>query len=311
MDINLAKKNTDLLISNVEKAVIGKHEVVKLIVTALIASGHVLLEDVPGVGKTLVAKSIAKSIDGSFKRVQFTPDLLPTDITGVSVYNQKKSEFEYVEGPVFTNILLSDEINRGTPRTQSSLLESMEELQVSVDGVTRKLPVPFFVIATQNPIESQGTFPLPDSQLDRFIISLSIGYPSFESEVTMLSYHNKKRDLSNDLKTVMDISTLIELQNNIENIKVSTEIYNYIIKIVTATRNHNDILLGASPRAAVALLTISKSYAMISGRDYIIPDDVKYIAPYVLVHRIITYRTQTREEAFDLVKTIIEKTSIA
>lgn len=311
MDINSAKKNFELLINNIEKVFTGKNEIVRLVVSALVSGGHVLLEDVPGVGKTLLAKSLAKSILGNFKRVQFTSDLLPTDITGVSIFNQKKGEFEYIEGPLFTNILLADEVNRGTPRTQSSLLESMEEKQVSVDGVTRKLPNPFFVIATQNPIESQGTFPLPDSQLDRFVISLSIGYPSFDSEITMLKLHNKKQDLSDILEHVLEIKDLVEMQNFIQEIKISNEIYEYIIKIITATRNNNEILLGGSPRSSIALLSLSKSYAMLNGRDYVIPDDIKYLAPYVLVHRIMPYRNQSREQLFEIIKTIISKVSVS
>ncbi|MFN8672440.1 MAG: MoxR family ATPase [Candidatus Sericytochromatia bacterium] len=311
MDTVAAKKYIDSITQNIETVFTGKSEIVKLVVTALVAHGHVLLEDVPGVGKTLLAKSIAKSILGTFKRIQFTSDLLPTDITGVSIYNQKKLEFEYMEGPVFTNILLADEVNRGTPRTQSSLLEAMEEKQVSVDGVTRKLPEPFFVIATQNPIESQGTFPLPDSQLDRFIISLSIGYPSLEAEIEMLKMHNKKQDLSDNLSHVIDIQELIKIQNLVEKVQISNEIYQYIIKVVSATRNNNEILLGGSPRCSVALLTLAKAYALVNGRDFVIPDDIKYLSPYVLVHRIMPYRNQSREQLFDLVKDIINKVSVS
>lgn len=305
-----AKLTIEKLVKNIAKAVVGKEDVIRPSVTALIADGHILLEDVPGVGKTLLAKSIAKSIDASFKRIQFTSDLLPSDVTGVSIYNQKSNEFEYIEGPIFANIVLADEINRGTPRTQSSLLESMEERQVSVDGVTRLLPKPFFVIGTQNPIESQGTFPLPDSQVDRFLMSLSVGYPSLEFEAQMLSIHSHKKSLAGNVETIITIDEIQKLQDIVYQIKATDEIYNYIVKIVNQTRNHSDIMLGASPRASVAMLMCSKANALIEGRDYVIPDDIKAIAPYVLAHRLITYRAMNRKQILEIIDSLMKKVSI-
>ncbi|MFN8575291.1 MAG: MoxR family ATPase [Candidatus Sericytochromatia bacterium] len=310
-EISKAKNLTDKLEQNIAKAIVGKPQAIKMTVVALISGGHVLLEDVPGVGKTLIAKSIAKSIDGSFKRVQFTSDLLPSDIIGVSVYNQKNSEFEYVEGPLFANIVLADEINRGTPRTQSSLLEAMEELQVSVDGVTRALPKPFFVIGTQNPIESHGTFPLPDSQVDRFLISLSVGYPDSNYESEMLSRHNKQQSLVDNVDTIINIKQLLEVQEMVNKVEATNEIFDYIVRINSATRNHNDIMLGASPRASVAMLTCSKAYALTEGRNYVSPDDVKSIAPFVLIHRIIPHRTLSRKQITEMVDKIISKIPVS
>jgi len=297
------------LINNITKAVIGKEDVIRMVIVALISGGHVLLEDVPGVGKTLLAKSLAKSINASFKRIQFTSDLLPSDITGTSIYNQKNSEFEFVEGPIFSHIVLADEINRGTPRTQSSLLEAMEELQVSVDGVTRTLLKPFFVIATQNPIESHGTFPLPDSQMDRFMVSLSIGYPNSEDEAKMLSLH-KKDSLIDNIETVISIKDILDLNNLVHQVFASDEIYEYIVRIVSATRNHPEIMLGASPRAAVSLLNCAKGYALISNRNYIVPDDLKVIVPYVLSHRIMTYRSYSKSQITELIDKILKTVSI-
>lgn len=310
-EISKSKSLTDKLEQNIAKAIVGKPQAIKMTVVALISGGHVLLEDVPGVGKTLIAKSIAKSIDGSFKRVQFTSDLLPSDIIGVSVYNQKNSEFEYVEGPLFANIVLADEINRGTPRTQSSLLEAMEELQVSVDGVTRALPKPFFVIGTQNPIESHGTFPLPDSQVDRFLISLSVGYPDSNYESEMLSRHNKQQSLVDNVDTIINIQQLLEVQEMVNKVEATNEIFDYIVRINSATRNHNDIMLGASPRASVAMLTCSKAYALTEGRNYVTPDDVKSIAPFVLIHRIIPHRTLSRKQITEMVDKIISKIPVS
>lgn len=306
-ETNKAKTLIDRLAVNIAKAIVGKPDAIKMTIVALISGGHVLLEDVPGVGKTLIAKSIAKSIDASFKRVQFTSDLLPSDITGVSIFNQKKSEFEYVEGPLFANIVLADEINRGTPRTQSSLLEAMEELQITVDGVTRDLPRPFFVIGTQNPIESHGTFPLPDSQLDRFLISLSVGYPDSKNESEMLRRHSTQQNLSDNVDTIISIEELIQLQNTVQKVESSNEIFDYIVRINDATRNNNDIMLGASPRASVAMLVCAKAYALTENRSYVTPDDVKHVAPYVLTHRIISHRSLSRKQVMELIDKILAK----
>jgi len=303
-------KVTAELIKNISAAVVGKDEIIRMMVVALISRGHVLLEDVPGVGKTLLAKSLAKSISGSFKRVQFTSDLLPSDITGVSIYNQKTSEFEYNEGPVFANVVLADEINRGTPRTQSSLLEAMEEQQVSVDGISRKLPVPFFVIGTQNPIESHGTFPLPDSQMDRFLLSLSVGYPDPDQEVEML-IRQSGHSLLDNVKTLISVSDLLALQNSVSAVSARKEIYEYIVRIISATRENQEILLGGSPRASVAMLNAAKGFAFTDSRDYVVPDDLKKVAPYVLAHRIMTYRKMSRRQLLELLEKIIAKVPVS
>lgn len=309
-ELSNAKLTIEKLVKNIAKAVVGKEDVIRPAITALLADGHILLEDVPGVGKTLLAKSIARSIDASFKRIQFTSDLLPSDITGVSVYNQRNNEFEYIQGPIFANIVLADEINRGTPRTQSSLLESMEERQVSVDGITRLLPKPFFVIGTQNPIESQGTFPLPDSQVDRFLMSLSVGYPSIEFEAQMLSIHSHKKSLTENVDTIINIDEIRKLQDIVYKIEATDEIYSYIVKIVNETRNHNDIMLGASPRASVAMLMCAKSNALMEGRDYVTPDDVKSIVPYVLAHRLIPYRAMNRKQILNVIEGLMKKVTV-
>lgn len=308
--MNNISEKLSKLVNNINKALIGKEDVVKMSIASLIAGGHILLEDVPGVGKTLLAKGIAKSVNCKFKRVQFTSDLLPSDIIGVSIYNQKNSEFEYLEGPVFSNILLADEINRGTPRTQSSLLEAMEELQVSIDGLTKQLPRPFFVIATQNPIESHGTFPLPDSQMDRFLISMSIGYPSEESEIQMLSIH-KHSSLIENLETIIDINELLEIQKNVYDVQTTKEINAYIVKIINATRNNDKIMQGISPRGSVSLMLCSKAYALMNGRNYVIPDDIKYVAPYVLSHRLIPYRNLSKKEIIKLINEITNNIKVS
>lgn len=308
-EVTNVKAITTRLIQNIGKAIVGKDEVIRMVIVSLIAGGHILLEDVPGVGKTLLAKSIAKSIDASFKRIQFTSDLLPSDITGVSVYNQKSTEFEYIEGPIFGNIVLADEINRGTPRTQSSLLEAMEELQVSVDGVTRLLPKPFFVIGTQNPVESHGTFPLPDSQMDRFIISLSVGYPDAGHEAEMLSLQ-KKGTLVVNVDTIISIQEVLKLQEMVHQVHATPEIFNYIVRISNATRNNNEVMLGASPRSSVAMLLCSKAHALMENRDYVVPDDIKTVAPFVLVHRLLTYRTSARKQILELIDGILKKVPV-
>ena len=274
------------LTENIGRAFIGKDEVVKTALLALFAGGHILLEDVPGVGKTLLAKAIAKSISGTYKRVQFTADLLPTDISGVTVFKQDTGEFSFRKGPVFTNILLGDEINRATPRTQSSLLEAMEENQLTVDGVQYELEPPFFVIATQNPIELEGTYPLPFSQMDRFIIRLRIGYLDMESEANMLKAQKESMPIKN-LDSVISCLDLMDIQETVRHIKISDELYGYIVEIIRKTRNVDFLEYGSSPRGALDLMRFSQAAAVLDGRDYILPDDIKQSAPLVLGHRVI------------------------
>lgn len=272
---------------NINTVIIGKSSTIDLILTSILAGGHVLLEDTPGTGKTIMAKALAKSIDGNFNRIQFTPDLLPSDITGLNIFNVKESEFNFVEGPIFTNILLADEINRATPRTQSSLLEAMEEKQVTIDGETRTLDKPFLVIATENPIENSGTFPLPEAQLDRFMMKLSLGYPTFDEEVNIINRFILNDPLS-EIMPVCSKDTILEMQNLVKEVFIHDDIKKYIVEIVQATRNNSNISLGVSPRGTLALLRACQSFAAINGREYVIPDDVKTLASPILAHRIIS-----------------------
>ncbi|WP_373478990.1 AAA family ATPase [Geminocystis sp.] len=275
-----------ILKENLARTIVGKEDAIKLVIVALLSGGHALLEDVPGVGKTLLAKSLARSIDGKFQRIQCTPDLLPSDVTGTNIWNPSTREFEFLSGPAFANILLTDEINRATPRTQSSLLEVMEEKQITVDGVARFVPSPFFVIATQNPIEYQGTFPLPEAQMDRFAISLSLGYPSFEEELQMLERQLNSTSI-NELSPCITLAEVMDLQTQVSRVKVAPEIQKYIVNLITASRNDDDITLGVSPRGTSILQKTSQALAFLEGRDYVIPDDIKFLAPNVLSHRLI------------------------
>jgi len=272
--------------ANVERVIIGKREAVELTLIALLCRGHVLLEDVPGVGKTVLAKAIARSIGCNFKRIQFTPDLLPTDVTGVSIYNQKSQEFEFRPGPIMAQIVLADEINRATPKAQSALLESMEEGQITVDGTTHILPQPFIVLATQNPIEYEGTFPLPEAQLDRFLLRISLGYPAKQDELALLERQRIQHPL-NEISQVVSIEELQVLQQSIREVYVDDLIKEYIVGLVNATRFHDDIYLGASPRGSLALYRTSQAYAAMHGRDYVTPDDIKGLIAPVLGHRLI------------------------
>ena len=280
------REQIDQLTQNLGRAIVGKAEAIRLVLVALLAGGHALLEDVPGVGKTLLAKSLARSIDGRFQRLQCTPDLLPTDITGTNIWNPKSGEFEYLPGPIFANILLADEINRATPRTQSALLEVMAEQQVTVDGVSRAVPTPFFVIATQNPIEYQGTFPLPEAQMDRFTLSLTLGYPTEAEELQMLQRLQSGISAA-DLQPCITPAQLQELRQLSAQVKVETSLQQYILNLVRATRQDEEINLGVSPRGTLALHRATQALAFLIGRDYAIPDDVKFLAPHVLSHRLI------------------------
>jgi MoxR-like ATPase len=276
-----------VLTDNLSRTIVGKSEAIRLVLVALLSGGHALLEDVPGVGKTLLAKSLARSINGRFQRVQCTPDLLPNDITGTNIWNPSTREFEFMPGPAFANVLLADEINRATPRTQSALLEVMEEKQITVDGETRFVPYPFFVIATQNPVEYQGTFPLPEAQMDRFTVSLSLGYPTEAEELQMLQRHQKPM-VMDDLKPCISLETVKDLQSLVSQVKITTELQQYILNLVRASRTDDEIILGASPRGAVALQKASQALAFLEERDYVIPDDIKAVAPHVLAHRLIS-----------------------
>jgi MoxR-like ATPase len=276
------------VIANVEKVIIGQREAIELLLTALLCEGHVLIEDVPGVGKTMLARALAISLAVSFKRLQCTPDLLPNDVTGVSVYNQQTGRFEFVPGPAFANILLADEVNRATPRTQSALLECMGERQITVDGVTRPLARPFMVLATQNPIEYEGTFPLPEAQLDRFLLKLSLGYLDPATESQMLVNLRGQHPIET-IGPVVDGSQVPELARQVWDVHVDETVRDYIVRLVNATRSHPDLLLGASPRGSLALYKASQAWAALHGRDYVLPDDVKKLAPLTLAHRCLVH----------------------
>ncbi len=290
---------------------IGKEEAAMLSLVALLAKGHVLLEDVPGVGKTMLVKTLAKSLDCDFKRIQFTPDLLPSDVTGVSIYNPKSMEFEFRPGPILGNIVLADEINRTSPKTQSALLEGMEETSITVDGNTVPLSDPFFVMATQNPIEYEGTYPLPEAQLDRFLIKMKMGYPSAKQEMEMLSRTSNGHPIE-DISAVLTREELVGLQKEVLDVYVDRTVNRYIIDLVTGTRTHDGVYLGVSPRGSIALMKAAKAYAFIHDRDYVVPDDVQFMAPYVLSHRMILtsearFEGQTAESIID---SLLSSTSI-
>ncbi|PYZ92219.1 AAA family ATPase [Salipaludibacillus keqinensis] len=274
------------LIENVEKVVVGKSREIELSLIALLSGGHVLLEDVPGVGKTMMVRAMAKSIGAEFKRIQFTPDLLPSDVTGVSVFSQKTMEFQFRPGPVMTNIVLADEINRTSPKTQAALLEALEEGSVTTDGETRVLPDPFLVMATQNPIEYGGTYPLPEAQLDRFLFKFKIGYPSKSEELEVLNRVESRHPIE-ELQSVLSLEDILEMKKEVKETFVNENVKQYIINIVNATRQHHAVFLGASPRASIALMKAGQAYAYMQGRDYVLPDDIKYLAPFALQHRMI------------------------
>ncbi len=299
-----AKKEIDKIIANIETVIQGKKEQVELIVLCLLAQGHVLIEDVPGTGKTSLVSALSKTVSCDYKRIQFTPDVMPSDVSGFSIYNQKTGEFEFRPGAAMSNIVLADEINRASAKTQSAMLEIMEEKQVTVDSNTYKLKPPFMVLATQNPIESLGTYQLPDAQMDRFMMKLSMGYPDFESEVSFViggSYAKKQ------IAPVISEEDIITLINQSERVTATRQVVSYMVHVTTATRNHPDIKLGSSPRGSIALYGIARAYALYQGRNYVVPDDVKYLAPYVLAHRIVlTHAAKTEKKKPDkIIKEIL------
>lgn len=301
----------DKVLANIDKVMIGKRDIAELSMTALLAGGHVLLEDVPGVGKTMMVKALAKSIGASFKRIQFTPDLLPSDVLGVSIYNPKEMVFEFRPGPIVGNIVLADEINRTSPKTQAALLESMEESSVTVDGKTIRIPQPFFVMATQNPIEYEGTYPLPEAQLDRFLFKLKMGYPKRGEEIEVLSRAEKSVPIDH-LETVLTIQELVELQQAVKEVNVDQTIKTYIVDCASETRTNPHVYLGVSPRGSLALMKSCQAYALIKGRTYVTPDDVKYLAPFVFDHRMIL-RSEAKYEgitANEIVERILTRVSV-
>jgi len=300
------------LIENIENVIIGKTEMVKLLVVGLLTNGHILIEDIPGTGKTMLTLALAKSINGDFKRIQFTPDLLPSDVTGGFIFNPKTGEFDFRKGPVFANILLADEINRTTPRTQSALLECMQEYKVTLDGKTMTLAKPFMVVATQNPIEYQGTYPLPEAQIDRFLMKINMGYLTNEEEVKVVSKQKINHPVES-LSSVLDLKDILRLQEEVKKIDISSPVLEYIVCLVASTRKEKEqIKLGASPRASIALMKASCAWALLEGRDYVIPDDIAKLTPYILKHRIVLLPkvAVTGKKPEDTIAEIIKNTPI-
>ncbi len=309
--IDEIKSTGSAIRENVGKVIVGKNDVVDLALVALLCEGHILFEDIPGIGKTTMAKALARSLNCAFRRIQFTPDLLPSDVTGLSVYNQKTQEFEYRSGPLMAQIVLADEINRATPRTQSALLEAMQERQITVDGATKLLPRPFLVLATQNPIELEGTFPLPEAQIDRFFMRLALGYPSEAEESTILLRFARDEPLET-LSAVVDADAITAMQRAVRTVRVEASVREYVIAIARATRVHASVELGASPRGSLYLYRAAQAFAALNGREFVLPDDVKYLAPFVLTHRLII-SAQTRLRGRDvnqIIKEVIESVPV-
>jgi MoxR-like ATPase len=305
------QESGDKVIANVERVIVGKHNEVRLALVALMCRGHLLIEDVPGTGKTVLAKAIARSLGCTFRRIQFTPDLLPSDVSGLSIYNQKTQEFEFRPGPIMSQVVLADEINRATPKTQSALLECMEERQATIDGTTYQMPDPFLVIATQNPIEYEGTFALPEAQLDRFMLRLRLGYPQPIEEIVILDEQKVTHPLE-ELSEVCSVDELREMQEAVREIYVDSTVSDYIVRLVNGTRSHPDIYLGASPRGSIALYRAGQALAGLLGRDYVIPDDIKALAEPALAHRLIIKTSSTIHdvEAGQVIRELLETTSI-
>lgn len=311
MTVEITQKHIKKIIQNIEKVMIGKSGVARLCLVALLAEGHVLLEDVPGVGKTMMVKALSKSVNAEFKRIQFTPDLLPSDVLGVSIYNPKEMEFTFRPGPIMGNIILADEINRTSPRTQSALLEAMEEHSVTIDGVTLEMEKPFFVMATQNPIEYEGTYPLPEAQLDRFLLKLEMGYPSEGEEVEMLTLSQKTSPID-ELQPVISLDDLRNLQDYVKDVFVEEAMKQYIVELANKTRVDSQVQLGVSPRASIALLKASQALAFMSGRDFVLPDDIQYLVPFVFGHRLILKPEAKYQgiKAGDILETILSNVHV-
>ncbi len=305
------QESGEKVVANVERVIVGKHEEVRLALVALLCRGHLLIEDVPGTGKTVLAKAIARSLGCTFRRIQFTPDLLPSDVTGLSIYNQKTQEFEFKPGPIMAQVVLADEINRATPKTQSALLESMEERQATVDGVTYPMPDPFLVIATQNPIEYEGTFALPEAQLDRFMLRIRLGYPELLEEIVILDEQKRAHPLE-EIEEVCPVEELREMQADVREVYVDSTVADYIVRVVNATRLHPDVYLGASPRGSIALYRAGQALAGLLGRDYVIPDDVKALAEPALAHRLIIKTSSTIHDvnAAQVVREILDSVPV-
>jgi MoxR-like ATPase len=311
MAVAQVQESGERVVANVERVIVGKHSEVRLALVALLCQGHLLIEDVPGTGKTMLAKALARSLGCTFRRIQFTPDLLPSDVTGLSIYNQKTQEFEFRPGPIMAQIVLADEINRATPKTQSALLECMEERQATIDGITHKLPEPFLVIGTQNPIEYEGTFALPEAQLDRFMLRIQMGYPQPLEEIVILDEQKRTHPLE-EIGEVASVDDLRALQQGVREIYVDSTITDYIVRLINATRTHPDVYLGASPRGSLALYRAGQAYAALHGRDYVIPDDIKALAVPALAHRLIikTAATVRDIDAAVLVRELLESVPV-